>query len=1380
MILTSCQGSFSAILDLTPSSTPPASPEYGQAWLDSSTKPPTIKIWNGSAWVDQLGDVVEDLEGKFQDVTSKLSQAQKDILEQAGLIDSQGDLIAGNTAAIESHTETLSDHSAQIKANEDAIKLKVDTQTYTKDQSTINATISSNLSTAKSYAESQAASAKQAAITAAATDAQKKADAAKSAAISTAATDAQKKADAALSSAKTYTNAQISTVNTNLSKATSAIEVLQDQIALKVEQTDIDQAVTEVKLYADDAVETVLNTATEAINTAKSEIKQTTDSIKQSVTSLQSTVNTHTTQIAGKADTTTVKALTDRTASLETSVSGITGRVSSVESTVSTHTTQISGKEDKTIADTRNDNQNPGWYMDNYPQQVRKEFKYRSKIGAPGSTTYGYLETNTPWSDSSGGYPVQTFRSADGTFERRGTSGTAWSAWITVENTSGAQSKADAAKNSAISTAAADAKAKADAALSSAKTYTNTQITTVNKTITDKVAEIKATTDSITSRVSKTEQVAIASLQGKMLYTDPTFKSWTNSAKMYNNSANGTVTVTRVAKSSDCPTTSGYMLQIKTSGTASPGHGGFYFGTPSRANAIFLTKIIAKIPSGSSIVFASNNAGTGYKIEWLTSTTAGTGKWQEYICKVTCGSSGTFATTNYFYLNGGTAPITWYVAFATVWDVTETNNTESRLAAAEQKITADAIISTVQSTINTAKTEAINSANASTDTKLKNYSTTSQMNSAITQKADSITSTVSKTYATKDSLTGKVDKTSIISAINQTAESVKISASKIELTGKVTFSALDSATQSKINTASSTASTAKTTADAAKSAASTATSTANTAKTTATTAQSTANTAKTTADAAKTAATTAQSTANTVKTTVDSNKANWDKGLTAYNWTNSYGTRTNNLYTMVTKWTDGAVSATTEINGGWIKTNTITASRIAVGDWTNYATVNEHSQESMLPTSFKFGGTKRFNPSGTWELQRYDYTKSNYLMLCDYTPNCFKAGDKLCFQFQFYSDVNGTKSVAIYFYDSNKNYLSAVGVDFTSSYRTWVDKSITLSIGSIPQNTQYFILGFDMHNTTNNDVVRKCSVRKMMTGDMIVDGAITAAKIKVSDLSALNATIGGWTIGAHYLSTKVGSKYSVLKNDGDVAFATASPSASDTTGATLQIWHDGHLSTGDTKNSKTRSEIYGDRWNMYNDQGFAFRLVSAGGIEFYGDPSKNKTPYFDWHYNGDTGDYSVRMRCTGYDTLVVEGGSLSTGSDERLKKNIASMSDKYLALFDGLNPITFQYREHTKKTYCGFSAQEVERSATRAGLDISTLAMYAVDDQGYRSLAYQEFAAINTLAIKRNKTEIDRLKERMLAAEKRADTAEARLDQVQMLLNSAYALMAKHGIQQEM
>lgn len=60
------------------------------------------------------------------------------------------------------------------------------------------------------------------------------------------------------------------------------------------------------------------------------------------------------------------------------------------------------------------------------------------------------------------------------------------------------------------------------------------------------------------------------------------------------------------------------------------------------------------------------------------------------------------------------------------------------------------ITSTVSKTYSTkeetsiAKQDAINSANASTDEKLEDYSTTEEMNSAITQKADSITSSVNK------------------------------------------------------------------------------------------------------------------------------------------------------------------------------------------------------------------------------------------------------------------------------------------------------------------------------------------------------------------------------------------------------------------------------------------------------------------------------------------------------------------------------------------------------------------------------------------------------------------------------------------------------------
>lgn len=67
-------------------------------------------------------------------------------------------------------------------------------------------------------------------------------------------------------------------------------------------------------------------------------------------------------------------------------------------------------------------------------------------------------------------------------------------------------------------------------------------------------------------------------------------------------------------------------------------------------------------------------------------------------------------------------------------------------------------------------------ANAATDEKLTEYSTTEEMNSAIKVKADAIESTVSK----------KVGSDEIISKINQSAEKVSINAEKISLNGAVT------------------------------------------------------------------------------------------------------------------------------------------------------------------------------------------------------------------------------------------------------------------------------------------------------------------------------------------------------------------------------------------------------------------------------------------------------------------------------------------------------------------------------------------------------------------------------------------------------------------
>lgn len=121
-----------------------------------------------------------------------------------------------------------------------------------------------------------------------------------------------------------------------------------------------------------------------------------------------------------------------------------------------------------------------------------------------------------------------------------------------------------------------------------------------------------------------------------------------------------------------------------------------------------------------------------------------------------------------------------------------------------------------------AQSVAVKAANANTEELLKSYPTVTAMESAIKQNADSITASVSKTYATKEGLSDastkisnletwksqaalkitdsaivstvtsstswskKADKASLISQINQSSESISISASKINLNGVVT------------------------------------------------------------------------------------------------------------------------------------------------------------------------------------------------------------------------------------------------------------------------------------------------------------------------------------------------------------------------------------------------------------------------------------------------------------------------------------------------------------------------------------------------------------------------------------------------------------------
>ena len=88
---------------------------------------------------------------------------------------------------------------------------------------------------------------------------------------------------------------------------------------------------------------------------------------------------------------------------------------------------------------------------------------------------------------------------------------------------------------------------------------------------------------------------------------------------------------------------------------------------------------------------------------------AGTGAFREYVFRLTCGSSGSFSTTGFFYINGSvgssSAPVSWYVAYATCFDMTSSSDVA----------TAQSTANTAQSTANAAKTAAASAAKTATN-----------------------------------------------------------------------------------------------------------------------------------------------------------------------------------------------------------------------------------------------------------------------------------------------------------------------------------------------------------------------------------------------------------------------------------------------------------------------------------------------------------------------------------------------------------------------------------------------------------------------------------------------------------------------------------------
>lgn len=471
---------------------------------------------------------------------------------------------------------------------------------------------------------------------------------------------------------------------------------------------------------------------------------------------------------------------------------------------------------------------------------------------------------------------------------------------------------------------------------------------------------------------------------------------------------------------------------------------------------------------------------------------------------------------------------------------------------------------------------------------------------------DSITSTVKTTYIdplttrmesaeasikiNEQGIESKVSKNSAISSINQSSESVTISASKINLKGAVTISSLDSYLKTSVNNA------------------------------------------------------------NTASSTL----SNW-----------SYD---NNM---------------TTIDGGKVAAQTITAGHIAIGDFTNYATVTENDAATLLSDQ----AISSSSTHGDWIEKKDKQTGLKHLFVSQlYCINSFVKDDILKFDFNVWCEAAQTVTYGIWLYDGSKTFKTGAWntaeVPEKGAFRNFTG---TVKVPTLPINTKYYRVGFEFkkYDSTSRNCVQKVKVTKISGYLQVGEGYIDSAG-----------------------PFKIGCMQSVGELNDDVEFKHA---IFVDYGIELLAGNDGATPYIDFHTEATSHD------NSAYDYTARLQNTQKSWITFYGLSDGKNTPA------GCTVQ-SAQFR-----------GTLVNDSDRRLKQDIVDLSiDEVLKEISKYRPVSYKYINGVDdNVHHGLIAQEAQEIA-QWGL---------VDDRGeYLAINYIDLISDLIKTTQYSLKEIEKLK----------------------------------------
>ncbi|MFQ9974108.1 phage tail spike protein [Coprobacillus cateniformis] len=590
------------------------------------------------------------------------------------------------------------------------------------------------------------------------------------------------------------------------------------------------------------------------------------------------------------------------------------------------------------------------------------------------------------------------------------------------------------------------------------------------------------------------------------------------------------------------------------------------------------------------------------------------------------------------------------------------------------------------------------------DGKFSDYSTTTEMNSAINQKADEITtrvtsvetnvsnlnsginevttrletaeqkitdtaiiSTVRNSTSYQTDLNKKVNSTDIISTINQTAESIKIQASKIELTGSITIGMLDNSTANKIN-----------------------------------------------------------GSLKRLQYTIDLSSSTYNVN-TYYPVVGASGMPTNELHKF---------ECHVHLNSGTKP---------------SWATHNSGFSVNLIAYA-KSNGWGTTNGNG--------WIEENYYGHCDKMPAYFQQmsyTSKPVFylrgggKYFIYTDYETSWNIYTSRYDTNQSttypqYVepttspsnsytimepSNIGSWCASQNRTMINggKIYTGSITADKINvTTLSAITANLGNVTAGNITSNTTIN--VTTDLKVGNNIylnqPANSIKYIYFNSNNYIQNMYSGGINYIKMQSNFRTAIMAGNAQVAV------------------------TGDTYGETMVDIRSSDRiYLVAEGTGYIDLSSYSGGLGFYSNGHK-------FYFEGANGGNALALRPQGDDNGTIalgqswaRWGTLFTkynpnvASDRRLKKEVQKFDIRYERMFMELNPVRYILKDEMIGYHTGFIAQEVEESLLKNSLkkeDFKGLCKEYnknINDYEY-SLAYGEFVSLNTHMIQKNITKLSK------------------------------------------